>query len=142
MFLLNSRLASFVVGSDLHRSHDISNKLRRANLPSSLRIVLPIAFVYSTRPPVSVLVRLNCAPLRGFSWKQKITFLRKLAFASFAYVITARLCTPISLRYRDNPNKKLDWIRIYHYPLPHCLNYVQFYMNVAKLFPLRPPLKF
>ena len=29
-------------------------KLHPAILPSSLRIVLPIAFVYSTRPPVSV----------------------------------------------------------------------------------------
>ena len=55
MFLLNSRLASFVVGTYLAvhvRTSPISYV--QLLLLSSLRIVLPIAFVYSTRPPVSV----------------------------------------------------------------------------------------
>ena len=57
MFLLNSRLASFVVARLnmkflAGRTSPISYV--QLSLPSSLRIVLPIAFVYSTRPPVSV----------------------------------------------------------------------------------------
>ena len=55
MFLLNSRLASFVVNT--HRMVHVRTSPKgyvQLSLPSSLRIVLPIAFVYSTRPPVSV----------------------------------------------------------------------------------------
>ena len=56
MFLLNSRLASFVVSTfSFHERTRTSPKgYVQLSLPSSLRIVLPIAFVYSTRPPVSV----------------------------------------------------------------------------------------
>lgn len=56
MFLLNSRLASFVVSTfSFHERTRTSPKgYVQLLLPSSLRIVLPIAFVYSTRPPVSV----------------------------------------------------------------------------------------
>ena len=42
-------------------------------MPSSLTIVLPIALVYSTRLPVSVLVRAPRYLLRGFSWKHGLT---------------------------------------------------------------------
>ena len=53
MFLLNSRSASFVV---IRLAPDRTSPISyvQLSLPSSLRIVLPIAFVYSTRPPVSV----------------------------------------------------------------------------------------
>ena len=55
MFLLNSRLASFVVRAYRMVHPRTSPKgYVQLSLPSSLRIVLPIAFVYSTRPPVSV----------------------------------------------------------------------------------------
>ena len=56
MFLLNSRLASFVVTrhSLLRAGRTSPISYVQLSLPSSLRIVLPIAFVYSTRPPVSV----------------------------------------------------------------------------------------
>jgi len=54
VFLLNSRLASFVVSPTLRRTRTSPKGYVQLSLPSSLRIVLPIAFVYSTRPPVSV----------------------------------------------------------------------------------------
>jgi hypothetical protein len=55
VFLLNSRLASFVVSRHLAEAGRTSPiSYVQLLLPSSLRIVLPIAFVYSTRPPVSV----------------------------------------------------------------------------------------
>lgn len=46
-------------------------KVRPANLPSSLTIVLSLVLVYSTFPPVSVLVRIENVRFRGFSWKYK-----------------------------------------------------------------------
>jgi len=49
---------SFVVSRLLHRSGHLEN-LRPANLPSSLSICLSIILVYSTHPPVSVLVRIQ-----------------------------------------------------------------------------------
>ena len=56
MFLLNSRLASFVVTTYRMVHGRTSPKgYVQLSLPSSLRIVLPIVFVYSTRPPVLVL---------------------------------------------------------------------------------------
>ena len=53
MFLINSRSASFVATSRTGEAGHLAN-LRPAILPSSLRIVLSIACVYSTRPPVLV----------------------------------------------------------------------------------------
>ena len=53
MFLINSRSASFIAIPPYGETGHLAN-LRPVILPSSLRIGLPIAFVYSTRPPVSV----------------------------------------------------------------------------------------
>ena len=53
------------------------------NMPSSLTMVLPIASVYSTRPPVSVLVRAPTFLPRGFS--------RKHGLAGFAIRLVSRL---------------------------------------------------
>ena len=53
--------------------------------PSSLTVVLPIASVCSTRPPVSVLVRAPTALPRGFSRKHGLTgFAQSLRLASQA----------------------------------------------------------
>ena len=66
MFLLNSRLASFVVTTHRMVHGRTSPKgYVQLSLPSSLRIVLPIAFVYSTRPPVSVFGTVKIALLHG-----------------------------------------------------------------------------
>ena len=87
MFLLNSRSASFVAIRSNFLAEICADRTSpisyvQLSLPSSLRIVLPIAFVYSTRPPVSVfgtdkinLLYGNFLGNRKFS----ITF-RKLAF--------------------------------------------------------------
>jgi hypothetical protein len=53
VFLINSRSAAFAVARIFILAGHLAN-LRPAVLPSSLRIVLSIAFVYSTRPPVLV----------------------------------------------------------------------------------------
>ena len=63
MFLINSRLGRFAAaarGSFCERYHPRRHSFSRSygvNMPSSLTMVLPIASVCSTRPPVSVLVR-------------------------------------------------------------------------------------
>ena len=53
-------------GHSFSRSYGVS-------VPSSLTMVLPIASVYSTCPPVSVLVRALAALLRGFSREHGLT---------------------------------------------------------------------
>ena len=59
--MINSRLGLFTV-----RSYG-------AILPSSLTMVLPIALVCSTHPPVSVCGTGSCGLPRGFSWKHGLT---------------------------------------------------------------------
>ena len=60
MFLVNSRyplVCATLVSSDREDRHQKGSSFSRSyggNLPSSLTIVLPIALVFSTRPPVSV----------------------------------------------------------------------------------------
>ena len=60
MFLVNSRyplVCATLVSSDRKDRHQKGSSFSRSyggNLPSSLTIVLPIALVFSTRPPVSV----------------------------------------------------------------------------------------
>ena len=60
MFLVNSRyplVCATLASSDSKCRHQKGSSFSRSyggNLPSSLTIVLPIALVFSTRPPVSV----------------------------------------------------------------------------------------
>jgi hypothetical protein len=60
VFLVNSRyplVCATLVSSDRKDRHQKGSSFSRSyggNLPSSLTIVLPIALVFSTRPPVSV----------------------------------------------------------------------------------------
>ena len=89
MFLINSRLGLFTVaasssrGKPVHRWRHPFSRSYGAVLPSSLTMVLPIASVYSTRPPVSVLVWAPDALLRGFSWKHGLAdFTQSLRLAS------------------------------------------------------------
>ncbi len=91
MFLINSRLGRFAAaptssGSKcLHRRGRPFSRSYGASMPSSLTVVLPIASVCSTRPPVSVLVRAPTALPRGFSRKHGLTgFARSLRLASQA----------------------------------------------------------
>ncbi len=57
MFLVNSRRAFFCCNPAI-AGQGILHSLRPVSLPISLIIFLPIALVYSTHPPVSVLVRI------------------------------------------------------------------------------------
>ena len=77
--MVNSRLGRFAAapaGSGGMRHHPQGHSFSRSYgviMPSSLTMVLPIASVYSTCPPVSVLVRAPRTLLRGFSRKHGIT---------------------------------------------------------------------
>ena len=79
VFLVNSRLGLFTAaaeGSPGKQAHLWRRPFSRsygAILPSSLTMVLPIASVCSTRPPVSVLVRAPTRLPRGFSRKHGMT---------------------------------------------------------------------
>ena len=75
MFLINSRLGRFAAtparsGREvLHPQGHSFSRSYGVNMPSSLTMVLPIASVCSTCPPVSVLVRAPASLPRGFSRK-------------------------------------------------------------------------
>ena len=79
MFLVNSRLGRFAAapaGSPREAVHLQGHPFSRSygvGMPSSLTMVLPIASVCSTRPPVSVLVRAPSTLPRGFSRKHGLT---------------------------------------------------------------------
>ena len=103
MFLLNSRSASFTASRYLAVREGHLANLRPAILPSSLRIVLPIAFVYSTRPPVSVystaktfpfanlfLKTENCLPLQS---KGKLS----LTYVFVTHIIVIDCKSPICI---------------------------------------------
>ena len=89
MFLVNSRLGRFAAapkgspGWPVHPQGHPFSRSYGVNMPSSLTMVLPIASVYSTRPPVSVLVRAPTFLPRGFS--------RKHGLAGFAIRLVSRL---------------------------------------------------
>ena len=89
--MINSRLDLFAAADpgsgskSLHPGRHPFSRSYGAVLPSSLTVVLPIASVCSTRPPVSVLVRAPTALPRGFSRKHGLTgFARSLRLASQA----------------------------------------------------------
>ena len=91
VFLINSRLGRFAAAASRSRREGVHSRRRPfsrsygASMPSSLTVVLPIASVCSTRPPVSVLVRAPTALPRGFSRKHGLTgFARSLRLASQA----------------------------------------------------------
>jgi hypothetical protein len=79
VFLINSRLGRFTAtpvssqSKSVHRQGHSFSRSYGVNMPSSLTIVLPIALVFSTRPPVSVLVRAPEILPRGFYMKHGIT---------------------------------------------------------------------
>ena len=91
MFLINSRLGRFAAapaGSGravLHLQGHPFSLGYGVVVPSSLTMVLPIASVFSTCPPVSVLVRAPARLLRGFSREHGVTgFAKGLRLASQA----------------------------------------------------------
>ena len=79
MFLVNSRLGLFTVagpgsgGKPLHLARHPFSRGYGAILPSSLTMVLPIALVCSTHPPVSVCGTGPSGLPRGFSWERGLT---------------------------------------------------------------------
>ena len=93
VFLINSRLDLFTatpwrLGREvLHAGGYPFSRSYGVIMPSSLTMVLPIASVCSTCPPVSVLVRAPHGLPRGFSRKCGVTdFAHSLRLASRAYM--------------------------------------------------------
>ncbi len=88
VFLVNSRLGLFTAAllsldsKYLHSEERPFSRSYGAILPSSLTMVCPIASVYSTRPPVSVLVRALMRLPRGFSREHGMTGFVKVDFVS------------------------------------------------------------
>ena len=88
VFLINSRLGLFTAAGRRSRgklNHNNRHPFSRSYgviLPSSLNLVLPIALVYSTRPPVSVLVRALRSLPRSFSRKHGMTDFTLKCFVS------------------------------------------------------------
>lgn len=103
------------------------HSLRPVNLPSSLTICLPIVLVYSTYPPVSVLVRISYAlfaPLFSDTWVQSdcpITraFIRVLLYNEKADLPTPSSSTLKSCNFTARPN------------LPHIVS-TQIKTNIRK----------
>ena len=67
-----------------------------ARLPSSLTRFLSRALVFSTLPPVSVLIRLPTQLARSYflaAWHQSIRFIRRISVPTFQ-VMSRRICLP------------------------------------------------
>ena len=102
VFLVNSRLGLFTAagaGSPREVAHPLRRPFSRsygAILPSSLTMVLPIASVCSTRPPVSVLVRALISLPRGFSREHGMT-----GFALMRFVSRLRECLRCDFHHRS-----------------------------------------
>ena len=88
VFLINSRLGLFTAAARRSQSKSDHNKRHPFSrsygviLPSSLNLVLPIALVCSTRPPVSVLVRALGSLPRSFFQKHGMTDFTPMRFVS------------------------------------------------------------
>ena len=89
--MINSRLGRFAAtpgrsgSKSRHRQGHSFSRSYGVSMPSSLTMVLPIASVCSTCPPVSVLVRAPASLPRGFSRKHGLTgFAQSLRLASRA----------------------------------------------------------
>ena len=87
MFLINSRSASFIATLYFYKAGHLAN-LRPVVLPSSLRIVLSIAFVYSTRPPVLVYSTVHHVSFTSLFLKTENSF---LAASSLVFLSHPRL---------------------------------------------------
>ena len=101
--MINSRLGRFAAAASRSRREGVHSRRRPfsrsygASMPSSLTVVLPIASVCSTRPPVSVLVRAPGRLPRGFSRKRGIAGFAR-SFVSRLGPYARRICLPRALR--------------------------------------------
>ena len=111
-------------------------------LPSSLTRVLPIALVFSTCPPVSVLVRAPGLLPRGFSWRH--------GFRSFARLRARHPVSGsaprISLRstLRGYPRTTSAWVSLAYPVPPSVLALTRWYRNINRLsiaYAFRPRLR-
>ena len=105
MFLLNSRLASFAA-TRLAAGRTSPISYVQLSLPSSLRIVLPIAFVYSTRPPVSV-----CGTVKLFPFTDlflEIEILLRTPLKLSVETIQYRNFDLLSIGYANWPGLRTD----------------------------------
>ena len=103
MFLINSRLGLFTAAHSHERPFSRSYG---AILPSSLTRVLPRAFVFSTRPPVSVFGTGTLLLARGFSWQCDICRFGTVLPSPSQLMISEYgfACTPHSLLGRPLPS--------------------------------------
>ena len=118
--MVNSRLGLFTAPSRRslrceskdHSQKDPFSRSYGARLPSSLTRFLSRALVYSTFPPVSVLVRLPVRLARSFSWRYGFNGFALIGSASRLRLNEIRICLDLALHaYPGN----------YHRPGPSSL---------------------
>src|ERR671934_3028245 len=112
-------------------------------LPSSLTRVLPIALVFSTCPPVSVLVRARATSLDAFlGGMASGTSPRLRGSASRLRLVDRRISLPVALR--GYPRTTIAWVSL-AYPVPPSVIAVgTWYRNINLLsiaYALRPRLR-
>ena len=111
--MINSRLGRFAAtpgrsgSKSRHRQGHSFSRSYGVSMPSSLTMVLPIASVCSTRPPVSVLVRAPMCLPRGFSRKHGLAdFSKSFRLASQAYMARWFPCVPPYALSRGRPEPR------------------------------------
>ena len=136
MFLINSRLGRFAATSKSSESksrHHQRHTFFRSygvNMPSSLTMVLPIASVYSTRLPVSVLVRAPTALLRGFSRKHGLAdFTQLLRLVSRGICVADFHATALYILSRGRPEPRPATLLRHPIVITRC----QWYRNIYLL---------
>ena len=146
MFLINSRLGRFTAtpsssrSKSFHRKGHSFSRSYGVNMPSSLTIVLPIALVYSTRLPVSVLVRAPTKLPRGFSRKHGLTDFTQLLRLTSQALQSADLPTLHPTRFHGDVQNPAQ---LPFSVTPSVITLCQWYRNINLLcidYALRPRL--
>ena len=147
VFLLNSRLARLFVASItsptcVGRARRPFSRSYGAILPSSFSRVLPIALVFSTCPPVSVLVRARPTSLDAFLGGMASRTSAFAASASRLRLDGRRIS--LSPALRGYPRSTIAWVSL-AYPVPPSVIAVgTWYRNINLLsiaYALRPRLR-
>ena len=146
MFLINSRLGRFTAtpassqSKPVHRQGHSFFRSYGVIMPSSLTMVLSIALVCSTRPPVSVLVRAPETLPRGFYMKHGITdFTHSLRRNASSLTVSGFAYSPDYALSRGRPEPR-PAILLRH---PIGITILRWYRNVYLLcidYALRPRL--
>ena len=111
-------------------------------MPSSLTRVLPIALVFSTCPPVSVLVRARATSLDAFLGGMASGTSRRWALGIPSQAQDRRIFLPVTLR--GCPRTTIAWDSVAYPVPPSVVTVATWYRNINLLsiaYALRPRLR-